>query len=253
MDVNYHMAYVGTVCFLDAFCEVLVTRKYVATHHEGPEGITLRMMMDIRAAKGCNRDLVVGLMQDGGPEMWNVMRRALDAEPSVDTYLEAIDRYHLNERLGSVLRHTEFVAETRERILRQWNIQLDTDDGAIEKIERYIIEKALETEDDTVEKLLDGHLIYIDNNRDRLRYVSLRNTGLPVGSGVTEGACKSVINMRAKRSGQRWHNDGVTAVLTLRAIHQSKRLPRFWSHLRNKYSARVENVATVYEAARMAA
>lgn len=242
VDVNYHMAYVGTVSFLDGDGEVLVTRKYVATHHQGPAGIVHRMMMDVRAAKRCSPELTLGLMQDGGPEMWNVMRGALDAEPSVDSYLEGIDRYHLNERLGKVLRLTEQDAAVRDRMLTDWNDAFDTDDATIDRIERYIIDTALETDDDDIAEQLDAHLIFIDNNRDRLCYVSLREAGLPIGSGVTEGACKSAINMRAKRSGQRWHDKGVSAVLTLRAIHQSERLPRFWFHLRRRYCARVENI-----------
>ena len=74
-------------------------------------------------------------------------------------------------------------------------------------------------------------------------YVALREAGLPVGSGATEAACKSVIGFRTKRSGQRWHDEGVSAVLTLRAIHQSGRLSRFWSHLARRYTACIEKVA----------
>ena len=49
------------------------------------------------------------------------------------------------------------------------------------------------------------------------------------GSGATEGACKSVVKMRAKGSGQRWHEEGITAVLTLRSAYLSetaRRSPR---------------------------
>ena len=60
-----------------------------------------------------------------------------------------------------------------------------------------------------------------------MRYVTLRHAGLPVGSGVTESSCKTVIGQRAKGAGQRWREAGLRGVVTLRAIHQSKRLPRF--------------------------
>ena len=36
----------------------------------------------------------------------------------------------------------------------------------------------------------------MENNASLMRYARLRAVGLPVGSGVTEGACKSVIKMR---------------------------------------------------------
>jgi len=49
-----------------------------------------------------------------------------------------------------------------------------------------------------------------------------------MGSGVTEGACKSLITRRTKRSGQRWRERGIEAVLALRSIVHSDRWPRFW-------------------------
>ncbi len=60
-----------------------------------------------------------------------------------------------------------------------------------------------------------------------MRYVTLRNAGLPVGSGVTDSTAKTVIGQRAKSSAQRWREHGLRAVVTLRATHQSDRLPRF--------------------------
>ena len=89
-------------------------------------------------------------------------------------------------------------------------------------------------------------MTHIRNNKDRMRYVTLREAGLPLGSGVTEGACKSLPS-RAKRSGQRWHNPGVSSVMELRAIDQSERLPRFWRLLHRRYRARVESADGVME------
>jgi hypothetical protein len=69
---------------------------------------------------------------------------------------------------------------------------------------------------------------------------TLHCAGLPVGSGVTESTCKTVIGHRAKCAGQRWREAGLRGVVTLRALHQSDRLPRFWSHLATGYTANVE-------------
>lgn len=73
-----------------------------------------------------------------------------------------------------------------------------------------------------------------------MRYVSLAVAGLPCGSGVTESAAKTVVNRRAKNSGQRWSTDGLRNVLTLRAALQSDRLPRFWTYFSRRYTAAVE-------------
>jgi hypothetical protein len=242
VEVNYRMAYVGTVSIIDADGESMVTRKYCATHEDGPEAIVLRMMADVRAAKIGRPKLALGIVQDGAAEMWNLMCAAMDEEASVDKYHQAIDRYHLNERLGNVLKVTEANSARRAERISRWNHELDTDDRTIERIERYISQRRSRYRGHDLE-ILQDNLTYIRNNGNRMCYVSLRQAGLPIGSGATEGACKSVVAVRAKRSGQRWHNEGVSAVLTLRAIHQSNRLPRFWSHLSQEYIRQIENVA----------
>ena len=84
------------------------------------------------------------------------------------------------------------------------------------------------------------HLVYIRNNKERMRYAELRSHGLPVGSGVTESAAKTVIASRAKRSGQRWSQDGLRGALALRAIDQSDRLPAFWQYFSRGYTACVK-------------
>ena len=76
-----------------------------------------------------------------------------------------------------------------------------------------------------------------------MRYARLRIIGLPVGSGATEGACKSLVMTRAKRCGQRWHEDGIDAVLLLRGLLMSDRLPAAFDLLRRDYTATVRLVA----------
>ncbi|MEO1484012.1 MAG: hypothetical protein AAFU77_18015, partial [Myxococcota bacterium] len=63
------------------------------------------------------------------------------------------------------------------------------------------------------------------------------NDGLPIGSGVVEGACKSLVQGRAKRSGQRWSQRGLTATLHLRAIDESDRFDRYWAIFAQRYKA----------------
>ena len=48
---------------------------------------------------------------------------------------------------------------------------------------------------------LETHWTFILNNNDRMRYATLRANGLPCASGATEGACKSVVMIRAKGCG----------------------------------------------------
>jgi hypothetical protein len=243
VDVNYKMAYVGTVSVVDDDGESLQTRRYAAPAEAGPGDILARMMADVIRAREQNPRLAVGLMQDGAPEMWRLTRDALKSAAGVNRWREGIDRYHLNERFGEILRIVEPDASERSKLLSQWNANLDVDDGAIDCIEGWLLDKINACcNDDDRNKLVD-HWVFIDNNSDRMRYATLRRLGLPCGSGATEGACKSLVMIRAKRCGQRWHDDGINAVLTLRGIYMSERLPAFWDHFSNDYTAEVKSAA----------
>jgi hypothetical protein len=59
---------------------------------------------------------------------------------------------------------------------------------------------------------------YLQARRGHLRYADYRRFGLPIGSGVTEAACKTVFTQRLKLSGMRWKKAGAQTILTLRVI-----------------------------------
>jgi hypothetical protein len=240
VDVNYRMAYVGTVSVVDKDGESLVTRRYAASADEGPQDILARMMGDVQRAKKQNLRLPVGVIQDGAPELWSLVRDALKAERSVRRWYEGVDRYHLNERLAEILRVTQRDTHMRTKKLKQWCQALDEDDGAIDKIAKWLSDQMAGTTSPSDLEILQKHWTFILNNNDRMRYATLRKAGLPCGSGATEGACKSLVMIRAKGCGQRWHCDGLSAALTLRAIYMSERLETFWNHFAKGYIANVD-------------
>jgi hypothetical protein len=59
---------------------------------------------------------------------------------------------------------------------------------------------------------------YLQSRRQHLRYAAYRRVGLPIGSGVTEAACKTVYTQRLKLSGMRWKKPGAQTILTLRVL-----------------------------------
>ena len=242
VDVKYRMAYVGTVSVVDAAGETLVTRRYAIPAADDPTTLVARMLADVGRARAQNPRLPVGVVQDAAPELWTLIRDRLSADPNVHRWHEAIDRYHLNERLGEMLRITEPDETRRHQQLARWNHALDTDDTAIDRIARWVAEQVT-CHDGDARETLEAHWTYLLKNNDRMRYATGRRLGLPCGSGATEGACKSVVTCRAKGSGQRWHDDGITAALTLRAAYLSERLPTLWPHFAAAYSADVQAVA----------
>lgn len=52
-------------------------------------------------------------------------------------------------------------------------------------------------------------------------YARYRRQGLPIGSGVTEAACKTVFTQRLKRAGMRWHAASGQVIVDLRVLHRS--------------------------------
>ena len=62
---------------------------------------------------------------------------------------------------------------------------------------------------------------YLRRHRQWMDYADYRRRGLPIGSGVTEAACKTVFTQRFKRSGMRWQGESGQVILDLRVIHLS--------------------------------
>jgi hypothetical protein len=57
---------------------------------------------------------------------------------------------------------------------------------------------------------------YLLKHSKDMRYSQYQNAGLPIGSGVTEAACKVVFSLRFKQSGMKWGLEGGEVILRLR-------------------------------------
>lgn len=73
---------------------------------------------------------------------------------------------------------------------------------------------------------LQKAVTYFTNHHERMDYAGWRQLRRPIGSGVTEAACKTVIKERLTKSGMRWGLDPAHAILQLRALF---RTPARWS------------------------
>jgi hypothetical protein len=70
-------------------------------------------------------------------------------------------------------------------------------------------------------KEFDKALNYLKKYTPHMDYAGARRRGLPIGSGVTEAACKTIIGYRFKQSGMRWKSEHGQHVLDLRVILKS--------------------------------
>jgi hypothetical protein len=59
---------------------------------------------------------------------------------------------------------------------------------------------------------------YLRARTQHMQYADFRSQGLPIGSGITEAACKTVFTQRLKLSGMRWSKAGAQVILNLRVI-----------------------------------
>ena len=62
---------------------------------------------------------------------------------------------------------------------------------------------------------------YIDNNQQRLRYDHALAQGLPIATGVIEGACRYLVKDRMDITGARWGLQRAEAILKLRSLKVS--------------------------------
>lgn len=88
-----------------------------------------------------------------------------------------------------------------------------------------------------------------DRTRTRLmHYAEALRAGLPIATGVIEGACRYVVKDRMDRTGARWSLNGAEAVLRLRAVRASGHFDEYWQfhldqdHQRNHTSRYADGV-----------
>jgi len=66
----------------------------------------------------------------------------------------------------------------------------------------------------------------------RMDYAARVAKNEPIGSGVTEAACKVIVKQRRCCSGMKWKESGAAAVLSLRCLnHTTRRWDQFWSKI----------------------
>ncbi|MDQ3832003.1 MAG: transposase [Candidatus Tectomicrobia bacterium] len=82
-------------------------------------------------------------------------------------------------------------------------------------------------------KLYDKAYCYLKQRTQWMRYHLYKRQCLPIGSGITEAACKIVFTQRLKRSGMSWTIEGGQGILDLRVI----RLSGVWDEVHRCYLA----------------
>jgi hypothetical protein len=97
-------------------------------------------------------------------------------------------------------------------------------------------------------KPVDKCIKYLARNAAWLHYDRALTEGLPIATGVIEGACRHLVQDRMGRTGARWSLAGAEAVLRLRALRSSGDFDDYWlfhlakEHERNHSSRYADGV-----------
>ena len=154
-----------------------------------------------------------------------------------------LDFFHVTEYLAKVA-YAAHPGKTDKPARALWLDtrcqQLKHDAGAVEvlisEMETLSKKKSLTK---TVKEDLQAALTYFTNHRHMMDYAGHVEKNLPIGSGVTEAACKTLVKQRLCGSGMRWKDKGAKVILSLRALVQSKgRWQQFWDKV-DQYDAGV--------------
>jgi len=237
IEVNLRMAYCGVWTLHDADGEPLHSVRYGwLAETDGQQAIEDALAADALALFEQRPDLRFVALADGAPEMQYMLDRVLNGLP---VQARLVDFWHLLEKLAEAARAIDFPAEF---MTARWREMLLSDDGAIDIIEGQLQSWASPYGEVLPEGLYNA-LTYIENQRDRLRYASVRAANLPIGSGHVEATCKTIVAVRMKRSGSRWRPPGGQSILHLRSLATSSRWSPAMRAISSSYVRAVKEVA----------
>lgn len=75
----------------------------------------------------------------------------------------------------------------------------------------------------TTQAVLQRVYAYFKRHQDHVQYRTLKQQGLPIGSGMIESACKWLVQQRFKGVGMRWSEPGLNHLLHLRVAWVNQR------------------------------
>lgn len=85
---------------------------------------------------------------------------------------------------------------------------------------------------ESVQEKLQSAITYFANHQPQMDYANYRAKHFPIGSGVTEAACKTLVKQRLCCSGMKWKEKGASIVLSLRALVLTQaRWDQFWGKI----------------------
>ncbi len=249
-EYNWRMMWVGSMTTYDAEGRVLWTRRYAIEASADPMNLIRRVVADVKSITDRHPGIPVVCVQDGAKEM-SPLPAALHRDlagrdltglaeellnlgtTANDGVYERTDFHHLLGYLDAIVAACEPSGDPHR--MRQWyRDELRSADDAIDRIYRALRRRRAQVCDDATTAdavALDKALSYINKRRPTMRYATLRDHLLTIGSGATESTC-ALMQLRTKRPGMAWEVPGLRGVIAIRALILSDRWPAAWAAYR---------------------
>jgi hypothetical protein len=234
VEDGYRQAMVGTVSLYDRQGERLHTAYVAATPEYGKETFRQRLGREIEHAQELYPRAQLTAVADGSQDNWDFLGRY--------TADLCVDFFHAAGYLGGAAKaaHPSSFRQ-REEWLEERCHRLKHERGAAAAILAELEGLAERELSESAREDLDKALSYFRNQGGRMDYARRGRAKLPIGSGVTEAACKTLVKMRLCRSGAKWREQGAAVVLSLRALSYTPgRWEQFWAKV-DRYGFPVEN------------
>ena len=262
----YRQAMVGTIALYDGEGERQHTMYIAAAPEYGKETFKARLTREIKRASALYPSAIKIGVADGAHDNWDYLIKHTDKQ-TLDFYhateyltgvadtvfTSVIERKRwLNDRCHE-LKHTPGAAKTILAEIQRFeqsilNIQpiswLPSNPGEeIKGLLKKQIEAAIKEESKPIrskkaqenkQKSLAAAITYFTNNieKSRMDYAESVELNHPIGSGVTEAACKTIVKQRLGQSGMQWKDKGAGIILSLRAlVHSTGRWEQFWQKI----------------------
>jgi len=228
-DTGWREAMVGTISLYDALGERQHTIYMGATPEYGKASFLERLEREIERTKTRYPQATYVGIADGAASNWQFLKH--------HTSEQILDFYHASGYLGAVAvaLYPKDVTH-QQQWLNQKCHQLKHEFGAATELYQQMQGLShTQVHPTPIQDNLNAAVTYFHNHRHQMNYALYRNHHYPIGSGVTEAACKTVIKQRLCGSGMRWKETGAAVVLSLRTLVLTPtRWSQFWNKL-NQY------------------
>lgn len=226
----------ATLTFCDGKGDMLGAVRMARAPEPNKRTLKDTLAADLCAVLRRASSLKVVKIADGVDDNWSFLTDELPDG------VEALDFFHASEHLHAAVAaaYGDGTTKTRHRYEELREILRD-EPGGVGRVIRAL--DHLRKQHPRSEHLRRC-AAYFRKHRYRMDYAGLKAAGLPIGSGLVEAACKTLVAQRLKLSGMRW-GFGAQAILTARGWDQSDRFNEAWALLAAHYHAEVYVLAKV--------